>query len=417
MKVRGWKLLIWGTVVFVFLFGLEKLGDFKVEEQQAQPEELIKIQKIEIFTDILKKNQSLYLSLLQKNLPSSIIYQLTQVLSQVFNLKSSLPGDFYTLLLGEQDSIISFEYHTNREKNGALERYILEHQDGTLKAFSLPLKLTKVIKGIKGKIQSSLWESMIGKCEEPELILKLTDIFAWEIDFLTEPKLGDTYTLIFEEYQKDGKFVKYGDILSACFRQKDGSYQAILYEDPTGYRDYYDLLGRSLKKELLKSPLHFRRISSGFSYSRFHPIYKIFRPHLGVDYAAPLGTPVVAAGDGIVTFLGWKKGFGRYVEIKHRNGWFTCYGHLSKFGSGIRNGKKVNQNDVIGYVGSSGASTGPHLDYRCRVNGRYVNPLKMTPPRACPVKKEYLAEFEKHKQSLLQTQEILTEDDIVIGGM
>ncbi len=182
----------------------------------------------------------------------------------------------------------------------------------------------------------------------------------------------------------------------------------MLYQDPTGHKDYYEPSGKSLKKTLLKSPLNYRRISSRFSYSRFHPIFKRYQPHLGVDYAASVGTPVVTSGDGTVIFAGRKRGFGKLIQIRHPNGFVTSYGHLSRLAKGIKRGRKVQQKDLIGYVGSTGSSTGPHLDYRVRANGRYVNPLKMIVPSAKPVSKEYLADFKRQRDNLLYAMDLLT---------
>jgi murein DD-endopeptidase MepM/ murein hydrolase activator NlpD len=362
-----------------------------------------------IFQGELDKNESLYLSLLGKKVPHFLIHHLTSILSSAFNLKKSLPGDSYTLIT-TADSILFFEYQRGME-----EKYEVKGEDGKLEVSVVPLEFGRIVKSMKGKIESSLWESMINECESAELILKFTEIFEWDIDFLTEPRKGDSFRLIFEEYHKDGKFIKYGDILAAEYHSSfGGTHQGVLYQDSTGHKDYYDSSGKSLKKAFLKSPLNYRRISSRFSYSRFHPIFKKYRPHLGVDYAAPVGTPVVASGDGVIIFVGWKKGFGNLVQIRHPNGFVTSYGHLSRFAKGIRGGVRVSQKDLIGYVGSTGYSTGPHLDYRVQANGRYVNPLKMIVPSAKPVQKEYFADFEKQRDNLLYAMDLLTNTRLLV---
>lgn len=232
--------------------------------------------------------------------------------------------------------------------------------------------------------------------------------------FFDRPQRGDTFRLIFEEYDKDGSFVKYGDILAAEYQSGSQVSQAVLYQAPDGRKDYFDPAGKSVRKAFLKSPLNYRRISSRFSYSRFHPIFKTFRPHLGVDYSAPSGTPVVASGAGVVTYAGWQGGFGKVVEIRHPNGFATTYGHLSGIARGVRTGMRVGQKDLIGYVGSTGCSTGPHLDYRVKANGRYVNPLKMISPPSEPVKQEYLGDFQKHRDNLLYALKLLTLPDLLV---
>jgi murein DD-endopeptidase MepM/ murein hydrolase activator NlpD len=254
---------------------------------------------------------------------------------------------------------------------------------------------------------------MIDLCENPELILKFAEVFEWEIDFLTEPQRGDSFRLIFEEYDLNGNFVKYGDILAAEYRSGRHVNQAVIYQIPNGRKDWFDPSGKTVRKAFLKSPLNYRRISSRFSYSRFHPILKKYRPHLGVDYAAPAGTPIVSSADGVVISAGWKGGLGKAVEIRHANGFVTSYGHLSAIARGIRSGARVNQKDLIGYVGSTGNSTGPHLDYRVQVNGRFVNPLKMIAPPVEPIKPEYLADYQAHRDNLIYALDLLTRKDIL----
>jgi murein DD-endopeptidase MepM/ murein hydrolase activator NlpD len=321
-----------------------------------------------------------------------------------------MPNDNFLLGFASDSTPLFLEY-----KNGFERRFRVEKNDTGWVASSVPLKLNCVVKYLDGEINNSLWESMYGQCYSPELIVGLTDIFSWEIDFLTEPRNGDKFRLVFEEYWHDGEFVKYGDILTAeyVFSESGDKYSAFLYKDANGRKDYYDSLGHSLRKALLKSPLNYRRISSGFSYHRFHPIFKVYRPHLGVDYVAPIGTPIVAAGDGIVAFAGWEKGFGRYVEIKHPNGYVTCYGHLSRYGRGIKRGAKVGQKDIVGYVGSSGYSTGPHLDYRVRISGKYVNPLKMSLPPAMPIDKNNWENFRENRDQLISALETLSQTHIL----
>jgi murein DD-endopeptidase MepM/ murein hydrolase activator NlpD len=399
--------LTFSIFLFLLLFLGQRADLFRDEPKknfgEDEPKEMILAC---IFQGELNKNESLYLSLLKKKVLYPLIYRLTSTLSASFNLRKSLPGDSYTLMT-TPDSILFFEYQKGME-----QKYEVKEQDGKLEVFVIPLEFNHIVKSMKGKIESSLWESMINKCESPELILKFTEVFEWDIDFLTEPRKGDSFSLIFEEYHKDGEFIKYGDILVAEYNLSGQAHQAVLYQDPTGHKDYYDLSGNSMKKAFLKSPLNYRRISSRFSYSRFHPVFKRYQPHLGVDYAAPVGTPVVASGDGVIIFAGWKRGFGKIVEIRHPNGFVTSYGHLSRFAKGIKQGVRVQQKDLIGYVGSTGASTGPHLDYRVKANARYVNPLKMVVPPAKPVQGEYFADFEKKRDNLLYAIKLLTNGEL-----
>ena len=403
-KTKTALALIFSIFLFLLLFLGKRANLFqgepkKISEYDEHREMIFGC----IFQGELDKNESLYLSLLKKKVPHPLIHRLTSTLSGSFNLKKSLPKDSYTLIT-TRDSILFFEYQRGMEK-----RYEVKGQNGKLEVAAVSVEFSRVVKSMKGKIKSSLWESMINECESPELIMRFTEVFEWDIDFLTEPRKDDTFRLIFEEYHKDGRFIRYGDILSAEYNLGGQTHQAVLYQDPTGHKDYYDLSGNSLKKAFLRSPLNYRRISSRFSYSRFHPVFRRYQPHLGVDYAAPVGTPVVASGDGMVIFAGWKRGFGKTVQIRHPNGFVTSYGHLSRFGKGIRRGVKIKQKGLIGYVGSTGVSTGPHLDYRVKANGRYVNPLRMIVPPAKPVKEKYFADFERKRDNLLYAMKLLTD--------
>jgi murein DD-endopeptidase MepM/ murein hydrolase activator NlpD len=357
-----------------------------------------------IFSGTIEVNQPLAISLFKQGLPTEMISQITQSLSKVLDLKKCMPGDFFTLLASPDHLLLSFEY-----QKGLLERYKVINKEGDLVAYSVPIKLTRIVKGLEGEIRSSLWEDMRNKCENPELIMKFSDIFAWQIDFLNEPQRGDKYKLIYEEYEKNGKFVSYGDILAAEYEASGTKYDAILYQGPEGQSDYFDLTGKSLRKAFLRSPLNYRRITSTFSASRLHPVFKTYRPHYGVDYAAPYGTPVVSSADGVVIFAGWKRGLGKTIEIKHANGFVTSYGHLSSFALAISKGAKVNQGEMIGRVGASGIATGPHLDFRCMVGGRYVNPLKMNLPSARPVNGNCLPDFKSKKENLLYALNLLTD--------
>jgi len=363
-----------------------------------------------IFKGELDRNESLYLSLLRKGLSYQQTYELTSGLKDKFDLRKSLPGDTYTLL-ATPDSILSFEY-----QKGLRERCRVTKENGEMKAVVEPIEFQRLVKSLQGEIESSLWLSMIGLCESPELIMKLTEVFEWEIDFLTEPRKGDRFRVVFEEQYREGAFVRYGDVLAAEYSSGDKVHQAVLYRPPGGRKGYFDPSGKSVRKAFLKSPLNYRRISSRFSHSRLHPIFKRYRPHLGVDYAAPRGTPVVASGDGVISYAGWKRGFGKIVEIRHPNGFVTSYGHLSRFARGITRGVVVKQKDLIGYVGNTGASTGPHLDYRVKADGRYVNPLRMVAPPTDPVRREYLEDFGKHCDNLIYALDLLTRPPLLVSS-
>ena len=222
----------------------------------------------------------------------------------------------------------------------------------------------------------------------------MNDIMGWDIDFKRDLRQGDTFRILYEEVWKDGELVRTGAIQAIEMVNKGKPRTAFLFSED-GRPHYYDSAGRNMQKQLSRAPLNYSRISDGYSHRRFHPVLKRWMPHLGVDYAAPLGTPVRAGGDGVVVKATRKKGNGRYVQIRHTNSEYeTFYLHLSKFARGVRQGTPVHQGQVIGYVGATGYATGPHLDYRVKKRGRFVDPRKLKLPAAAPVPVELKPRFE-----------------------
>lgn len=241
----------------------------------------------------------------------------------------------------------------------------------------------------KGKITSSLWLSMTRQGVPDEVIQEFTDVFQWTIDFLTETRDGDRFAVTWTELRRpDG-------------RLRDRTIEAAFYDGRASGRNtglrfagfYYDENGEALERVFLRAPLNYRRISSTFSTGRFHPILRKVRPHHGTDYSAPYGTPVVAVGDGLVTETGWKGGLGKQIEVKHGPVYTTVYGHLSRYAAGIGPGVRVKQGQLIGYVGSTGLATGPHLHFQIAKHGSWVNFMKLNLPRARAVAKDRMAEF------------------------
>jgi murein DD-endopeptidase MepM/ murein hydrolase activator NlpD len=361
----------------------------RIEESQRTdniPSEDIPISAI--YTGEIHKNSSLFAELLNQEVPEPAVAAITTYFSRLFDLTHSHPGDEFKLFLSPGDSVLAFEYITND-----LKKYRLEKVDDGFIDYVTTVELERQIEFASTTVKTSLWEALIPVLPSPELMVRITDIYAWEIDFFIETRTGDIFKVVFESLYKDGEFIKCGDILATEYTLCGVPHRAFLYTDPDGYTDYYDENGYSLRRALLKSPLNYRRISSGYSHRRLHPIYMIYRPHLGIDYAAAEGTPVVTAGDGIIKIKGWVNGFGNYVEIKHNFGLSTGYGHFSRFAKGIVEGRRVLQGQVIGFVGDTGVATGPHLDYRVKKDNRFVNPLRMTVPASPPVKDEYMDEF------------------------
>ena len=231
------------------------------------------------------------------------------------------------------------------------------------------------VEAVSGELKRSLFEAVEALGESPQLVLDLVEIFSSDFDFTADSRGGDRFRLLVEKRYAGDQFVDYGQILVAQYLSDGRILTGVGFEPSGGRVAFYDLDGRSLKKSFLKSPLEFTRITSGFTYARPHPILGGMRPHLAVDYGAPVGTPVRAVADGTVLLAGWNGGNGIQVHLRHHAGYETIYNHLSRLGPGVRTGARVGQRDVIGYVGSTGLSTGPHLDYRVKKNGRFVNPL------------------------------------------
>jgi murein DD-endopeptidase MepM/ murein hydrolase activator NlpD len=254
-------------------------------------------------------------------------------------------------------------------------------------------------KGVAGEVHGSLFGAVIDAGERPELAMRLADIFGWDLDFYTDPRPGDTFRVVVEKKMlANGEMSSYGRILMAEYNNGPRSYRAVLFHDPTGAPAYYTPDGHSMKKAFLHSPLKFQAvITSHFSNSRFHPILKEYRPHLGIDYAAPSGTPVQTIGEGRVIFAGPKGGAGNLIEIQHTNGYTTYYMHLSRIL--IHGGEHVTQGETIGLVGMTGLATGPHLDFRIQKGKDFVNFERLPLPPSDPISKRDMPAFAQTRDS------------------
>ena len=288
-----------------------------------------------------------------------------------------------------------FVYHKSKQ-----DFVVLEFLEDTIIAsiFSKPAISKKRVSG--AVITSSLWNAISDSELDINLALKLSDIYAWSIDFFGLQKM-DSFIVYYSELYIDNEPIGIDSIYSAIFYHANHPYYAI-YIKKENIKGYWDLEGNSLRKAFLIFPLSFSRISSHFTYARKHPIYKTVRPHTGVDYAAPAGTPVMSIGDGVVIAKGYKGGGGNTIKIRHNSVYTTAYLHLSKFASNIKEGTHVSQGQVIGYVGSTGSSTGPHLDFRVWKNGEPINPLKLESPPVEPIPDNLKAEFDSIKIPLIE---------------
>ncbi len=323
-------------------------------------------------------------------------------LKKYININKCKPNEFYE---------ITYSTDTTTEETWTNFKFFPEGQyfysidkstDNVITSEKLELQTSSQIFEVSGTIENSLWESMSNSEIKPAIILDYADMFAWHIDFLTDCRPGDIYKLIYEVKTLEKKdTVLSSDILAGQYITATSTNTAIRFTNSKGNEGYFDENGKSVKSAFLKAPLQFKRISSYFTKKRFHPILKYYRAHEGIDYAAPIGTPVSAVGDGTVTKSQYSGGYGNLVIIKHPNGYETYYGHLSKYGKGVKKGVRVKQGQVIGYVGSTGLSTGPHLDFRIKKNGSFFNYLTMKMPPTYTLTGKDKEDFDLYKQELI----------------
>ena len=355
-------------------------------------------EEIKVISGKLAKGQSLAAALRLQGLPAEMTEAISRRLKPILNLRRMNPGDAYEVRLSSEGKFRSFSYWSS-----PIDVYqITLNTAGAWEARKLDLPVDKYWALVSGEITSSLFEAMDRLGEKDQLTLDFAEIFAWEIDFRTELQPGDRFRIVVEKYFAGDAFIKYGKILYAEFKGQAKSVQGIYYRTASGPADYFTEKGESLRKAFLRSPLKFTRISSGYSKSRIHPVLGERRPHLGVDYAAFIGTPVWAIADGTVASAGWNGGYGKQVVLKHANGYQSQYGHLSRIAPELRKGKMIRQKQIIGYVGSTGLSTGPHLDFRLSKGGLYRNPLKEISPRAPSLTPGQLPDFQQAVDPLLQ---------------
>ena len=352
------------------------------------------VDSFHIVEGVVKPNQNLGDILTGFGLNMSTIDQLARNCEGIFDVRKIRTGQHFYLFQspGSAREARYLVYENNR-----IEYVIFDLSDSL--SISLGRKKVRVEqRAASGTIESSLWNTMTSNNLNPVLAVEMSEIYAWTIDFFGIQK-GDRFRLLYQEQFVDTVSIGVGPIYAAEFEHMGKSYYAFRFSQDEGF-DYFDDRGENLRKAFLKAPLEFRRISSHFSGSRLHPVLKIRRPHYGVDYAAPRGTPVVSIGDGTVIERGYKGGGGNTVKIKHNTVYTTLYLHLSGFAKGIAPGARVRQGEVIGYVGSTGLSTGPHLDFRVYKNGTPIDPLKLDVPPGEPVKAEFRPGFTNNKDSL-----------------
>lgn len=345
------------------------------------------VDSLVIYRDKVKRNQFLSDILIKYGVSYANIDLAARRAKPVFDVRHLKRGHNYSVLC-KNDSSNQIQYFVYEETPTS---YVVFDLRDSIHVHKGRKEITKQTNQIKGKITSSLWNAMVEAKANPNLANELSEIFAWTIDFFGLQK-NDSFNVVFEELFVDDQKVGLGNVLAARFNHVGHDHYAFYFvQDSVG--DYFDEYGNSLRRTFLKAPLTYKRISSRYSHSRLHPVLKYRRPHLGVDYAAAVGTPVHTVGDGMVERIFRTRQGGRQIQIKHNGTYTTRYLHLSGYAKGIKVGKQVKQGDVIAYVGATGLVTGPHLDFRFYRNGKAIDPLKVKSPSVKPVDSLYLDQY------------------------
>ncbi|MCB9233683.1 MAG: peptidoglycan DD-metalloendopeptidase family protein [Bacteroidia bacterium] len=366
-----------------------------LDEPQPRVEYGINLEPFHLCVGEIKPNQNLSEILSEFGVPYSTIHELAEASREVFDVRKLRPGKPYCILQAQDSSHVRYFIYEHDPIN-----YVVFEMGDSLRVSMGQKEVETREKIASGTIQSSLSQTMADENLPFELAIRLSEVYAWAIDFYRLQK-GDRFRVVYEEKFIEGQSVGLGEVRAAQFNHYEKDNFAFLYSQDSS-RDYYDENGMSLRKAFLKAPLKYSRISSGFTHKRFHPIYKRYTTHLGIDYAAPIGTPILAVGDGVITDARYGGNNGNFVKIRHNGTYSTQYLHMSKIANGIRPGVRVQQGQVIGYVGSTGLSTGPHLCYRFWKNGQQVNPFKEEIPPAEPIRAELKADFDLYKAQYLE---------------
>ncbi len=412
MKIQGWKkisgLILLAVIIFTIIWLIKpSYHEAKTEETEEielkipEPKLLygLKSDSFHLEEGIVGRNDNLSNILTERGVSQQVIDKIARTSQPVFDVRKIKAGSHY-IVFYSPDSLRTPCYLVY--ENNAIDYYVFNLSNDSIKVTAGKKEVITKRKTASGTITSSLWNTIKDNSLSPMLALELSEIYAWTIDFYGLQK-GDRFKVIYDEEYIGDESIGVDTIYTALFVHGGEPYYAFRFTQDNE-DNYFDEKGINLRKSFLKSPLKFSaRISSRFSNSRFHPVLRIRRPHHGVDYAAPAGTPVYSIGDGFVTKKGYEaSGGGNYIRIKHNSIYETSYMHLSGFAKGIRPGVKVSQGELIGFVGMTGLATGPHLDFRVYMSGTPVNPLKVKSPPAEPVRPENFSTFITERDSLLK---------------
>lgn len=388
------------TLVFIFTKGsFNKANSSEPDVLCDQVEEEVSefglpVDKYDVIEGEIKRGDLFSTLLSSKGVSQRVIHNISENCRDIFNMRDDIKvGRKYRFYMTKEEEAVADYFVYDKDAN----HYILFDLQDSLNARLFPKVIDRQIKYAEVEITTSLWVDVVNAGITPLLAGKLADVYAWSIDFFGLQR-GDKFKAVFEEVSFEGRVLYIEDVYFSIFSHNGKEFEVYNFEQDEKGNRYWNEKGESMRKAFLKAPLNFTRISSGFSYARKHPITRIVRPHTGVDYAAPTGTPVMTIGDGVVTERGYKGAGGNTVKIRHNSVYTTAYLHLSKYASGLKVGDRVKQGDVIGYVGSTGSSTGPHLDFRVWKNGTPINPLTMESPSDEPIKDEKREAFELKKE-------------------
>ncbi|MCM8819089.1 MAG: M23 family metallopeptidase [Candidatus Omnitrophica bacterium] len=379
---KNLKILIFLILLFIVFYPFYKLSQKNIPLEKN------------IIEGEIKEGDTIGKILKDKGISEEEKHQIILKLKEIFDPRKSKIGDTFQLQFDHDGKFLKFKYFSK-----PFDFYIVEKDKGAEKYLSYNEKIETYerIFSVKGSINNSLYESMSNLNINPEIIIQFAEMFESKIDFFTECQNGDKFSIIWKAWtDKNGVILKDVRVIAGKYENANHKYYGFYFEKDE-FKGYFDENGNGLQSGFLRAPLSFRRITSFFTHSRFHPIYKVYRPHLGVDYSAPTGTPVSAIGNGIIIFSGYLGGYGNCIKIKHSNGYISYYGHLNRFAKDIRRGVRVKKGQIIGYVGMTGTATGPHLDFRIQKDGKFINPLKLKFVPEKNITEKYKKEFERIK--------------------
>jgi murein DD-endopeptidase MepM/ murein hydrolase activator NlpD len=342
------------------------------------------------------KGDSLAKIFADKDLDAALLHRIIHSSKAAEKLADIRPGQTFKFTFDDAGELVGLELHRTR-----VESVHVTISDDNIRTERVSRNIERRVATATGVIQSSLFVDGQKAGLADGQIMDLVEIFGWDIDFALEIRAGDSFRVLYEEHYLEGEKLRDGPILAAEFTNRGDTHTAVRYEDGEGQIGYYDADGNSKRRAFIRTPIKFARISSRYNPRRWHPVLKKWRSHKGVDYAAPTGTPIKATGDGRVTFRGSKSGYGKTVIIEHAGKYTTLYAHMSQYSKRARQGQRVKQGQVIGYVGKTGLATGPHLHYEFRVNGKHRDPLRVKLPKSLSLTKTELAEFRRQTTPLL----------------